>query len=369
MNKYMQDKKNQEKNLEECIKVEDNEKSKSSKFTFKDFEKIANEKRELKSFPSYPSSQKLESGFSLNSPNLFSNIESRNSIYDKETVSPSPINDNSSNNENNKKEETMPIPDSLNLANDFNPIFDDSYNEKIKENEIEKEKEIDCNYGCDCNCNVIEFELIPYIFTERFNNNEIYCNHFTFSRYSFIDITTYNIFYEDTIKSIASILDQRLRFVYKLRSLEMYPKFEFNEKYFVVKCRVIINNDELVRFIESEEMENVNKKFEKYMINIKDFKIYTSEQKYFYNFKYVKDYLNIYIRSIFGYSAHKINYSCDLQKEIPNALNHKSINPFTYFKNTIPIKKYIMINNKDTYTNIIKVGFVFNGDIKQIDKN
>lgn len=360
MNKYMQYiqyKKNQEKNLEECIKVENNEKSKSSKFTFKDFEKIANEKREMKSFPSNPSPKKLESGFSLNSPILFSNNESRNSIYDKETVSPSPIN-----NENNKKEETMQIPDSLNIANDFNPIFDDSYNEKIKENEIEIEKEIDCN------CKLIEFELIPYIFTERFNNNEIYCNHSTFSRYSFIDLTTYNIFYKDTIKSITSILNQRLRFTYKLRSLEMYPKFEFNEKYFVVKCRVIINNDELVRFIESEEMKNVNKKFEKYMINIKDFKIYTSEQKYFYNFKYIKEYLNMYIRSIFGYSAHKINYSCDLQKEIPNALNHKSINPFTYFKNTIPIKKYIMINNKDTYTNIIKVGFVFNGDIKQIDK-
>lgn len=362
MNKYMQDKKNQEKNLEECIKTENNKKPETSKFTFKDFEKKTNEKQEIKSFPSY-----------LSSPAYSIDETKNNSIYDKETVSPSPINNNS-----------------LNIANDFKtedtidtvPIFDDTNNEKIKENKNEMEKEINCNCNhncnCDCDCNcickcdceIIEFELIPYIFTERFNDNRnIYCNHSTFSRYSFIDLTTYNIFYEDTIKSIISILDQRLRFTYNLRSLEMYPKFEFNEKYFVVKCRVFINNDILIRFIESEEMKKVNKKFEKYMDNIEDLKIYTSEQKYFYNFKYVKDYLNIYIRSIFGYSAHKINYSCDLQKEIPNALNHNSIDPFAYFKNTIPVKKYFMINdNKDAYINIMKVGFVFNGDIKQIDK-
>ena len=85
------------------------------------------------------------------------------------------------------------------------------------------------------------------------------------------------------------------------------------------------------------------------------------------NPKYIKEYLTIYIRHIFGYSAHKINYSCDLQKEISDSLKHKSIDPFTYFRSTIPIKKYTVNYKDNEYTNIMKVGFVFNGDINKID--
>ena len=103
------------------------------------------------------------------------------------------------------------------------------------------------------------------------------------------------------------------------------------------------------------------------MSKVQDFKIYMNDDIYFYNPKYIKEYLNIYIRHIFGYSAHKINYSCDLQKEISDSLKYKSIDPFTYFRSTIPIKKYTVNYKDNEYTNIIKVGFVFNGDINKID--
>ena len=77
------------------------------------------------------------------------------------------------------------------------------------------------------------------------------------------------------------------------------------------------------------------------MSKVQDFKIYANTDIYCYNPKYIKEYLNIYIRHIFGYSAHKINYSCDLQKEISD---------FQSIQSQVQIQREVTI--KDLYNKL-----------------
>lgn len=167
---------------------------------------------------------------------------------------------------------------------------------------------------------------------------------------------------------MTSKLKDCLKINHELTSIDEYPKLVFNGSYYVLKCRINVDCDDLEYFENSTEMEIVNKYFKKRILKFRDFKIYTNNKKCVYTFDYIKKYIDIYIRTLFGYGSHNINYSCDLQKEISNALKRNSIDPFTYFKNMFQIKKSTMNYNSKTYTNIVKVGFVFNGDIEIIEE-
>ena len=216
------------------------------------------------------------------------------------------------------------------------------------------------------NDKIIDIELVPYIFTEQFNNTKDCYDSSTFSKFLFIDSTTFNILNQETINTVLNKLGQYL-YEHKLVSLKGYPKLVFNGSYYIINCRIVIDDERFEDINNSNNSDIINKSYEKYMSKVQDFKNYADTDIYFYNPKYIKEYLNIYIRHIFGYSAHKINYSCDLQKEISDSLKYKSIDPFTYFRSTIPIKKYTVNYKDNEYTNIMKVGFVFNGDINKID--
>ena len=380
-------------NLLEKEKVKEEHKT-SPTFTFKDFQKLNNEKIFKSSTVSFPEELPKEVKLHIpiqNNINSSLNNEKRNNEKINEELAFEEFKKSTdkkmySNSEDVIKSEVK--AHNLNHNNDFSSIQVEYEKEScydadtdIEDDDYETDKPKDYNKKIvDLHTNnyfissndikdndkIIDIELVPYIFTEQFNNTKDCYDSSTFSKFLFIDSTTFNILNQETIKTVLNKLGQCL-YEYKLVSLKGYPKMVFNGSYYIINCRIVIDDERFEDINNSSDSDIINKSYEKYMSKVQDFKIYMNDDIYFYNPKYIKEYLNIYIRHIFGYSAHKINYSCDLQKEISDSLKYKSIDPFTYFRSTIPIKKYTVNYKDNEYTNIIKVGFVFNGDINKID--
>ena len=378
-------------NLLEKEKVKEEHKT-GPTFTFKDFQKSIKEKSSKTSTVSFPEELPKEVKLPLqiqNNINSSLNIEKRNNEKINEELAFEEFKKSTdkkmySNSEDVIKSEVK--AHNLNHNNDFSSIQVEYEKEScydadtdIEDDDYETDKPKDYNkkivnldsnnyfigYVKD-NDKIIDIELIPYIFTEQFNNTKDCYDSSTFSKFLFIDSTTFNILNQEIIKTTLNKLGQCL-YEYKLVSLKGYPKMVFNGSYYTINCRIVIDDERFEDINNSSDSDIINKSYEKYMSKVQDFKIYMNDDIYFYNPKYIKEYLNIYIRHIFGYSAHKINYSCNLQKEISDSLKYKSIDPFTYFRSTIPIKKSTVNYKDNEYTNIMKVGFVFNGDINKID--
>lgn len=372
MNRFMQSKRNQTTKDNELIIPDpvgpmeinkDNSESTTSysKFTFKDFKKMSEKKKSNDSEESIRSEIKV----SIFDPKSgFSNIQiPKNPQIESPFINVKPKSDFSSIQVEHEKESCY---------DDDTDIEDDDYETDKTKDYNKKIVDLHSN-NCfisskDINDNdkIIDIELVPYIFTEQFNNTKDCYDSSTFSKFLFIDSTTFNILNQETIKTVLNKLGQCL-YEHKLINLKGYPKLVFNGSYYTINCRIVIDDERFEDINNSSDSDIINKSYEKYMSKVQDFKIYANIDIYFYNPKYIKEYLNIYIRHIFGYSAHKINYSCDLQKEISDSLKCKLIDPFTYFRSTIPIKKSTVNYKDNEYTNIMKVGFVFNGDINKID--
>ena len=381
-------------NLLEKEKVKEEHKT-SPTFTFKDFQKSIKEKSSKTSTVSFPEELPKEVKLPLpiqNNINSSLNVEKINNEKINEELAFEEFKKSTdkkmySNSEDVIKSEVK--AHNLNHNNDFSSIQVEYEKEScydadtdIEDDDYETDKPKDYNkkivdlhtsnyfissdYINVDDDKIIDIELVPYIFTEQFNNTKDCYDSSTFSKFLFIDSTTFNILNQETIKTVLNKLGQCL-YEYKLVSLKGYPKMVFNGSYYIINCRIVIDDERFEDINNSSDSDIINKSYEKYMSKVQDFKIYADTDIYFYNPKYIKEYLNIYIRHIFGYSAHKINYSCDLQKEISDSLKYKSIDPFTYFRSTIPIMKYTVNYKDNEYTNIIKVGFVFNGDINKID--
>lgn len=380
-------------NLLEKEKVKEEHKT-SPTFTFKDFQKLNNEKIFKSSTVSFPEELPKEVKLPIpiqNNINSSLNNEKRNNEKINEELAFEEFKKLTDKKMYNNSEDIIKSEvktHKLNRNNDFSSIQVEYEKEScydadtdIEDDDYETDKPKDYNKKIvDLHTNnyfissndikdndkIIDIELVPYIFTEQFNNTKDCYDSSTFSKFLFIDSTTFNILNQETIKTVLNKLGQCL-YEHKLVSLKGYPKLVFNGSYYIINCRIVINDVSFEDINNSNDSDIINKSYEKYMSKVQDFKIYADTDIYFYNFKYIKEYLNIYIRHIFGYSAHKINYSCDLQKEISDSLKYKSIDPFTYFRSTIPIKKSTVNYKDNEYTNIMKVGFVFNGDINKID--
>ena len=378
-------------NLLEKEKVKEEHKT-SSTFTFKDFQKSIKEKSSKTSTVSFPEELPKEVKLPIpiqNNINSSLNIEKRNNEKINEELAFKEFKELTDKKMYNNSEDVIKSEikaHNLNHKNDFSSIQVEYEKEScydadtdIEDDDYETDKPKDYNkkivnldsnnffigYVKD-NDKIIDIELVPYIFTEQFNNTKDCYDSSTFSKFLFIDSTTFNILNQETIKTVLNKLGQCL-YEHKLVSLKDYPKLVFNGSYYTINCRIVINDERFEDINNSNDSDIINKSYEKYMSKVQDFKIYMNDDIYFYNPKYIKEYLNIYIRHIFGYSAHKINYSCDLQKEISDSLKCKLIDPFTYFKSTIPVKKSTVNYKDNDYTNIMKIGFVFNGDINKID--
>lgn len=378
-------------NLLEKEKVKEEHKT-SPTFTFKDFQKSIKEKSSKTSTVSFPEELPKEVKFPIpiqNNINSSLNVEKINNEKINEELAFKEFKELTDKKMYNNSEDVIKSEvkiHNLNHNSDFSSIQveyekescydadtdieDDNYETDKTKDYNKKIVNLDSNnyfigYVKD-NDKIIDIELVPYIFTEQFNNTKDCYDSSIFSKFLFIDSTTFNILNQETIKTVLNKLGQCL-YEHKLVSLKGYPKLVFNGSYYIINCRIVINDERFEDINNSSDSDIINKSCEKYMSKVQDFKIYMNDDIYFYNPKYIKEYLNIYIRHIFGYSAHKINYSCDLQKEISDSLKRKSIDPFTYFRSTIPIKKYTVNYKDNEYINIMKVGFVFNGDINKID--
>ena len=374
MNHFMQSKRNQTNNDNEFIipdpvgpteinRNKDNSESTTSysKFTFKDFKKMSEKKTSNNSEDSVRSEIKV-SVFDPKSG--FSNIQiPKNPQIESPFINVKPKSDFSSIQVEYEKESCYDADTDIE-DDDYEIDKTKDYNKKIVD--LHSNNCFISSKDINDNDKIIDIELVPYIFTEQFNNTKDCYDSSTFSKFLFIDSTTFNILNQETIKTVLNKLGQCL-YEHKLISLEGYPKLVFNGSYYTINCRIVINDERFEDINISSDSDIINKSYEKYMSKVQDFKIYANTDIYFYNLKYIKEYLNIYIRHIFGYSAHKINYSCNLQKEISDSLKCKLIDPFTYFKSTIPVKKSTVNYKDNDYTNIMKIGFVFNGDINKID--
>lgn len=374
MNRFMQSKRNQTTKgnefiipdpvgPKEIIRFKNNSDSttSSSQFTFKDFKKMSEKKKSNDSEDSVRSEVKVpvfdpKSGVS-STPNP------KNPQIESPFINVKPKSDFSSIQVEYEKESCYDADTDIE-DDDYETDKTKDYNKKIVD--LHSNNCFISSNDIKDNDKIIDIELVPYIFTEQFNNTKDCYDSSTFSKFLFIDSTTFNILNQETIKTILNKLGQCL-YEHKLVSLKGYPKLVFNGSYYTINCRIVIDDERFEDINISSDSDIINKSYEKYMSKVQDFKIYANTDIYFYNPKYIKEYLNIYIRHIFGYSAHKINYSCDLQKEISGSLKCKLIDPFTYFRSTIPIKKSTVNYKDNEYTNIMKVGFVFNGDINKID--
>ncbi len=380
-------------NLLEKEKVKEEYKT-SQTFTFKDFQKSIKDKSSKTSTVSFPEELPKEVKLHIpiqNNINSSLNNEKRNNEKINEELAFEEFKKLTDKKMYNNSEDIIKSEvktHKLNRNNDFSSIQVEYEKEScydadtdIEDDDYETDKPKDYNKKIvDLHTNnyfissndikdndkIIDIELVPYIFTEQFNNTKDCYDSSTFSKFLFIDSTTFNILNQEIIKSVLNKLGQCL-YEHELVSLKGYPKMVFNGSYYIINCRIIIDDERFEDINNSSDSDIINKSYEKYMSKVQDFKIYADTDIYFYNPKYIKEYLNIYIRHIFGYSAHKINYSCDLQKEISDSLKYKSIDPFTYFRSTIPIKKSTVNYKDNEYINIMKIGFVFNGDINKID--
>ena len=376
MNRFMQSNRNQTTNDNELIipdpvgpteinRNKDNSESTTSysKFTFKGFKKMSEKKISNDSEESIRSEIKVPV---FDPKNGFSSIQiPKNPQIESPFINVKPKSDFSSIQVEYEKESCYDDDTDIEDDDDYETDKTKDYNKKIVDLHTSNYF-ISSDYINVDDDKIIDIELVPYIFTEQFNNTKDCYDSSTFSKFLFIDSTTFNILNQETIKTVLNKLGQCL-YEHELVSLKDYPKLVFNGSYYIINCIIVINDVSFEDINNSSDSDIINKSYEKYMSKVQDFKIYMNDDIYFYNPKYIKEYLNIYIRHIFGYSAHKINYSCDLQKEISDSLKCKLIDPFTYFKSTIPVKKSTVNYKANDYTNIMKIGFVFNGDINKID--
>ena len=311
-------------NLLEKEKVKEEHKT-SPTFTFKDFQKSIKEKSSKTSNVSFP--EELPKEVKLPLP-IQTNI---NSSLNVEKINNEKINKELAFEEFKKLTDKKMYSNSediikseikahnLNHNNDFSSIqveyekescYDDDTD--IEDDDYETDKPKDYNkkivnldnnnyfigYVKD-NDKIIDIELVPYIFTEQFNNTKDCYDSSTFSKFLFIDSTTFNILNQETINTVLNKLGQYL-YEHKLVSLKGYPKMVFNGSYYIINCRIVIDDERFEDINNSSDSDIINKSYEKYMSKVQDFKIYMNDDIYFYNPKYIKEYLNIYIRHIFG---------------------------------------------------------------------
>lgn len=332
------------------------EEHKTSIFSFKDFQKSINEKKERPKV--------LTSSFSDELP--------------KKAKLPLPLPMNPNNGVDNESKTIEAVNEEL--ANE--ELEEEIEKEKIKEKEIEKiyeaeteDEEEDIEYSDDCfdekdyeddDIKIVKFTLIPFIFTEKYKQVNGFIKDSNISCYSFLNIFNNGIISENEFKLIENKIKKRLTELLNVGDEYIRIKLNKNDdSCFYYECCVKIYEDRFNELIgrKNEDINKTNLEYQKYN---KD--TYEKESKingYFNYFDHLTGYLNIYFKKIYGYCS---IFVYDIYRIINEMFTHYKVNPFTYTQNIIPFKE-IRTNSKDSIiTNIIKMGFVFSGFVIEIKK-
>ena len=349
MNSFMKAKNEEKKssNCEATVKpTEKKEETKtSSGFTYKDFQKSINEK-ESKSKTSFPEELSKEAKLPIptqTNPNSSLVVEKK---------------DNEKLNEKLANEE---------LEKEKEKKTKDNYEE---ETESESESDIEFeSYDDDDEYKIVKIKLIPFIFTEKYEQVKGFIKDSRITCYSLLNVINNGIMSDIEIKEIEDRIKDKLVEILKLDDyldIDCCMKIKLNkydDSKFYFDCYI-----KIYKWIFDDNLINDDNKItkytkQKYQKHYKDIykKEYDAKEDFFDYFKYLKDFLNIYLKIIYGYKY----YSDEISTIIDDYFTINRVNPFTYNENIIPFRE-IRTKSKDVIkTTIMKMGFIFD-DIREI---
>ena len=212
------------------------------------------------------------------------------------------------------------------------------------------------------NNKIIEFDLIPFIFTEEYKNIiDIHYNN----QYSFINKFTRYIFNESDIKQIIELIKKLIEenisycsvesITFKLPDYGQLPAINY-----IFSCRIKLDKKYFYRDIKD--------------INYKEYKTYRKLENNFNVYEFsdcfycINKYFDFYLSNIFGHCEY-------LPETIDSIIDHGynfskyKVNPIQYMKNIILFKKFISKQQDREYFNLMKLGFIFYRSIEIKEEN
>lgn len=349
-------------------KVEEESKT-SPSFTFKDFQKSINEKKERPKIPtsSFPDELPKEVKLPLPLP------MNPNNGVDIKSKTIEAVNEELANEELEEEVEKEKIKEKkiekfyeAETEDEEEDIDEEDYED---EDEIEDEEEDFDEEDCeDEDIKIVKFTLIPFIFTEKYKQVNGFIKDSSISCYSFLNIINNGIISENEFKPIENQIKDRLAKLLNVEDEDIRIKLnKNNDSRFEYECCVRIHENEFTyltaREKEDKLINKTNRKYQKYNKYVYE-KEYKDDEDFNY-FNHLIDYLNIYFKKIYGYSYDKDN----IYTVIDERFTWRMVNPFKYMQNIIPFKE-IKTKSKDSIiTNIMKMGFVFSGFVEEIQKD
>ena len=336
MNSFMKAKNEEKKssNCETTVKpTEKKEEPKtSSAFTFKDFQKSIN-KNESDTKTSIPAQTNSNSSLT---------VEKRN--------------DEKLTKEELKKEKEKEVEKKKEKEKKTKDNYEEE-TESESESDIEFESDDD-----DDEYKIVKIKLIPFIFTEKYEQVKGFIKDSRITCYSFLNVINNGIISDIEFKDIENRIKDKLSEILIIDDENIKLKLDKSiDSRFYFDCYVKIYDDKFSELLyDNDDNQIIKYTIRKYQKHYKDIykKEYDDEEDFFDYFKYLKDFLNIYLKIIYGgYDWHPKN---EISKIIEKDFTINRVNPFTYNENIIPFRE-IRTKSKDVIkTTIMKMGFVFN---------
>lgn len=341
MNSFMKAKKEEKKssNCEATVKPIEKEKKEetktSSAFTFKDFQKSIN-KKESDTKTSIPAQTNSNSSLT---------VEKRN--------------DEKLTKEELKKEKEKEVE----KKKEKEKKTKDDYEEEI-ESESESDSDSDIEFESDDDDDeykIVKIKLIPIIFTEKYEQVKGFIKGSNITCYSFLNIINNGIISDIEFKEIENRIKDKLSEILIIDDENIKLKLDKSiDSRFYFDCYVKIYYNKFFELLyDNDDNQIIKYTIRKYQKHYKDIykKEYDAEEDFFDYFKYLKDFLNIYLKIIYGgYDWHPKN---EISKIIEKDFTINRVNPFTYNENIIPFRE-IRTKSKDVIkTTIMKMGFIF----------
>ena len=333
-------------NLLEKEKAKEEHKT-SPTFTFKDFQKSIKEKSSKTSTVSFP--EELPKEVKLPIP-IQNNINSSLVVEKKDNEK---LNEKLANEELEKEKKK---------EKEKEKKTKDDYEE---ETEIESESNSDIKFESDDDDDeyeykIVRIKLIPFIFTEKYEQVKGFIKNSRITCYSLLNVINNGIVSDIEFKEIEDRIKDKLSEILIVDYENIKLKLNKNDdSRFYFDCYVRIYGDSFNESFYDNDDQIIKYTIRKYQKHYKDTykKEYDAEKHFFDYFKYLKDYLNIYLKIIYGsYNWHIEN---EISKIIEKDFTINRVNPFTYNENIIPFRE-IRTKFKDVIkTTIMKMGFIF----------
>ena len=239
---------------------------------------------------------------------------------------------------------------------EFNSEFeDDSDYEDDSEYEDYSENEDDKSYKD------VEFRLIPFIFTEKYTQIKGSIKDSYISCFSFLNVLNNGIISDSEFKEIENRIKYRLAGIFYTDTWNIKVELDkYNDSCFVFNCSLTIYREKFKKLIDNGN-QTVKYTIEKF----KELRGFDRDVDYF---KYLTEFLELYLKNIYGYHSDIYSfcpYNNNISKIIEKDYTISGINPFIYSENVISFRE-IRTKSKDVKktntiieTTIMKLGFVF----------